>query len=175
MFWETMYLPNPMGAVMEMGRKGENHRSGEQVVIVLGTGISGQNADHLAKTINEELLNLGVAVSDDMQEVFDEVGKEAVKKLKETSPKNEKSPQKGRYAKGWTYERGRSTYNNQSKVKGVVRNKTDPQLTHILEYGHPLVRNGEVVGNVEPIEHIGPVAEWCADEIDKRLSKKLGG
>jgi len=62
MFWETMYLPNPMRAVMEMGRKGENHRSGEQVVIVLGEGISGQSADHLAKTINEELLNLGVAV-----------------------------------------------------------------------------------------------------------------
>lgn len=156
---------------MEMGRKGEHHRTGEQVVIVLGEGISG----NLAKTINEELLQLGVAVNDDMQEVFDEVGKEAAKKLKETSPKNEKSPQKGRYAKGWTYESGKSTRNNSSKVKGVVRNKTDPQLTHILEYGHPLVRNGEVIGNVAPIEHIKPVADWCADEIDKRLSKKLGG
>lgn len=158
-----------------MGRKGKNHRTNEEVVIVLGTGIGSGNYGSLAKTIQEELLNVGVACSDDMQEVFDEVGKEAAKKLKQTSPVNEKSPQKGRYAKGWTYEKGKTTYNNQSKVKGVVRNKTDPQLTHILEYGHPLVRNGEVVGNVDAIEHIRPVADWCADEIDKRLSKKLGG
>lgn len=158
-----------------MGRKGENHRTNEEVVIVLGVGVGSGNYGSLAKTIQEELLNVGVACSDDMQEVFDEVGKEAVKKLRQTSPVNERSPQKGRYAKGWTYEKGKTTYNNQSKVKGVVRNKTDPQLTHILEYGHPLVRNGEVIGNVEPIEHIRPVADWVAEEINKRLSKKLGG
>ena len=62
-----------------------------------------------------------------------------------------------------------------SKGSGVVRNKTDPQLTHLLEYGHPLVRNGKVVGNVEAKEHIRPVADWCADEIEKKLSKKIGG
>ena len=158
-----------------MGRKGNNHRTNEEVVIVLGEGVGSGNFGSLAKTIQEELLNVGVACSDDMQEVFDEVGKEAAKKLRQTSPVNERSPQKGRYAKGWTYEKGKTTYNNQSKVKGVVRNKTDPQLTHILEYGHPLVRNGKVIGNVEPIEHIRPVADWVAEEIDKRLSKKLGG
>lgn len=158
-----------------MGRKGENHRNGEEVVIVLGTGIGSGNYGSLAKTINEELLNLGVAVSDDMQEVFDEVGKEAVKKLKATSPINPKGKHSGRYAKGWVYEKGKSTYNNRNKVKGVIRNKTDGQLTHILEYGHPLVRNGKVVGNVQPKEHIKPVADWCADEIDIKLQKKIGG
>ena len=158
-----------------MARKDRHRRSGEEVVIVLGTGVSGQDFGHLAKTINEELMAVGVAVSDDMQEVFDEVGKEAVKLLKETSPVNPKGKHSGRYAKGWIYEKGKTTYNNQSKVKGVVRNKTDPQLTHILEYGHPLVRNGKVVGEVSGKEHILPVAEWCADEIDRKLSKKIGG
>lgn len=160
-----------------MGRVGENHRKGnEQVVIVLGEGVSGTGwLGGLAKTIQEELLEVGVQCSDDMQSVFDEVGKEAVQKLKKVSPVNEKSPNKGRYAKGWIYEKGKTTYNNQNKIKGVVRNKTDPQLTHLLEYGHPIVRNGVKVGEALPIEHISPVASWVYNEIGERLEKKLGG
>lgn len=149
-----------------MGKRQGN----EEVVIVLGQGMN--NIGSLAKTIQSELQNLGIEVDDDTQEVFDEVGKEAVKKLKATSPVNEKSPQKGRYAKGWTYEKGKRY---RGKAVGVVRNKKDPQLTHLLEYGHPIVRNGEVVGYAQPIEHIKPVADWCADEIENRLTKKLGG
>ena len=155
-------------------KRGTHHRSGnEEVVIVLGTGVSGTGyLGGLAKTIQEELLEVGVACNDDMQEVFDEVGKEAVKKLRETSPVNPRGKHSGRYAKGWVYEKGKKY---RGRATGVVRNKTDPQLTHILEYGHPLVRNGKVVGNVEEREHIRPVAEWCAEEIDKKLTKKLGG
>lgn len=158
---------------MTMARKGTHHRSGnEEVVITLG-GYNTGNYGSLAKTIQEELMNVGVEVNDDMQAVFDEVGKEAAKTLQKTSPKNPKGKHSGRYAKGWTYEKGKRA--NGQKCSGIVRNKTDPQLTHILEYGHPLVRNGEVVGNVEAIEHIRPVADWVAEETEKRLSKLLGG
>lgn len=149
-------------------------RSGsEEIVITIGSDTGTGNYESLAKTINEELQALGVEVNEEMQEVFDEVGKEAVKKLKATSPKNPKGSQSGRYARGWIYEKGKRAKNY--KGSGVVRNKTDPQLTHLLEYGHPLVRNGKVVGNVEAKEHIRPVADWCADEIEKKLSKKIGG
>lgn len=149
-----------------MGKRKGN----EEVVIVLGK--SSTDYGTLARTIQDELQNLGIEVDDETQAVFDEVGKEAVKKLKATSPVNEKSPQKGRYAKGWTYEKGKRY---RGKAVGVVRNKKDPQLTHLLEYGHPIVRNGEVVGYAEAKEHIKPVADWCADEIETKLSKKLGG
>ena len=149
-------------------------RSGsEEIVITIGSDTGTSNYGSLAKTINEELQALGVEVNEEMQEVFDEVDKEAVKKLKATSPKNPKGSQSGRYARGWIYEKGKRAKNY--KGSGVVRNKTDPQLTHLLEYGHPLVRNGKVVGNVEAKEHIRPVADWCADEIEKKLSKKIGG
>lgn len=148
-------------------------RSGnEEVVIVLDGSMDSGAYGSLAKTINEELQSIGIAVDDSMQEVFDEVGKEAAKKLRATSPVNEKGKKSGLYAKGWTYEKGKKY---RGKSVGVVRNKTAPQLTHLLEYGHPLVRNGKVVGNVDAIEHIRPVAEWCSDEIEKRLSKKIGG
>ena len=153
-------------------RNGTHHRDGnEEVQIVLGA-TSGPGFGGLAKTIQGALAEVGVAVDDDMQEVFDTVGKEAAKKLRETSPVNPRGKHSGRYAKGWTYERGKK-YNG--RIVSVVRNKTDPQLTHILEYGHPLVRNGKVVGNVDEITHIRPVAEWCAEEIENQLTKKLGG
>ena len=149
-----------------------SRKGNEEVTIVLDGSMSSGAYGSLAKTINQELQNLGIAVDDDMQEVFDEVGKEAVKRLKATSPVNPRGKKSGRYAKGWAYEKGKRY---RGKAVGVVRNKTDPQLTHILEYGHPLVRNGKVVGNVEAREHIRPVAEWCAEEIDRKLTKKLGG
>ena len=95
-------------------------KGNEEVVIVLGTGMSSGNYGSLAKTIQDELQNLGIEVDDETQEVFDEVGKEAVKKLKATSPVNEKSPQRGRYAKGWAYEKGKRY---RGKAVGVVRNK----------------------------------------------------
>lgn len=156
-----------------MARNGSHNRGGsEEVVIVLDGSMSSGAYGSLAKTINEELQSIGVAVDDDMQAIFDEVGKEAVKKLKKTSPVNPKGKHSGRYAKGWAYEKGKKY---RGKAVGVVRNKTDPQLTHILEYGHPLVRNGKVVGNVEAKEHIRPVAEWVAEEIEKKLTNKLGG
>ena len=156
-----------------MARNGIHSRSGnEEVTIVIDGSMSSGAYGSLAKTIQKELQNIGIAVDDGMQEVFDEVGKEAVKKLKKTSPVNPKGKQSGRYAKGWTYEKGKKY---RGKAVGVVRNKTDPQLTHILEYGHPLVRNGKVVGNVEAREHIRPVAEWVAEEIENKLTKKIGG
>jgi hypothetical protein len=157
-----------MKVVTEMG----NRKGKEEVTIVLDGSMSSGAYGSLAKTIQEELQNIGIAVDDDMQAVFDEVGKEAAKKLKKTSPVNPKGKQSGRYAKGWTYEKGKKY---RGKAVGVVRNKTDPQLTHILEYGHPLVRNGKVVGNVEAKEHIRPVADWVAEEIENKLTKKIGG
>jgi len=144
----------------------------EEVTIVLDGNMSSSAFGSLAKTINEELQSIGVAVDDEVQEVFDEVGKEAVKKLKATSPVNPKGKHSGRYAKGWTYEKGKKY---RGKSVGVVRNRTDPQLTHLLEYGHPLVRNGKVIGNVQAKEHIRPVAEWVAEEVEKRLTNSLGG
>lgn len=149
-----------------------HHRKGnEQVVIALGQRSDG-TIDAAVRTIQEQLAAFGVQIDDSIQGIFDEVGQEAVKKLKSTSPVNTRSPQKGRYAKGWKYERGK-------KVRGVtmsyIRNAKDPQLTHLLEYGHPIVRNGKVVGNADAKEHIAPVAAWVAEEANKRIQKSIGG
>lgn len=57
------------------------------------------------------------------------VAKDTVTMLREISPKNT-----GDYAKGWT----------NSSINGVqvIYNKTDYQLTHLLEFGHVKVDGG---------------------------------
>lgn len=157
-----------------MARHGYHKRDGtEEVVIALGSG--SVNFGSLAKTINESLQAVGIQMTDELQEVFDEVGKEAAKKLRETSPVNEHGKKAGYYRKGWIYEAGKKRAGSNYQAAGVVRNKNSPQLTHLLEYGHPIIRNGKTVGYSEPIEHINPVAKWASETLEERLQKKLGG
>ena len=122
-------------------------------------------ADSIAKTVDSFLQNFGKDVSQDLAEVLDEVGKEAVKQLKATSPK-----QSGNYAKEWRYKR---------QVKGAngyeakVYNAKRGNLTHLIEFGHPIVRGGKVVGNAKAEPHIEPVNHWVQSELPKRFAQKL--
>ena len=95
-------------------------------------------------------------------DVIDEVSKEAVKKLKQDSPKGAK----GKYAKGWTrkVETGRLT------VGATVYGKRGTyQLAHLLENGHAK-RGG---GRTAPIVHIKPVEEWAISEVEKKIREKV--
>ena len=97
-------------------------------------------------------------------EVIDEVSKEAVKKLKQGSPKGAK----GKYAKGWTrkVETGRLT------VGATVYGKHGTyQLAHLLEHGHAK-RGG---GRTESLVHIAPVEQWAIDEAYERIMHRLEG
>ncbi len=97
-------------------------------------------------------------------QVIDEVSKEAVKKLRQESPKGSK----GKYARGWTrkVETGRMT------VGATVYGKTGTyQLAHLLEHGHAK-RGG---GRTAAIVHIKPVEEWAVDEAYSRIMHRLEG
>lgn len=97
----------------------------------------------------------------------EKVAKEAVNKLKKTSPRNPKG--KGRhYADTWTIDqRSRKRY-----AHLIVHNK-QYQLTHLLENGHDLVRNGRVVGHVGAQKHIKPVEEWVKKEVEEEIRREL--
>ena len=145
-----------------------HHRNGkEELVIVLGQNHGGNQANALVREVNYALNALIGEVDDDTQEVFDEVGKEAAAQL-ET-----RSRDKGwkKYARGWEDERQKSI---QDKRLSLVRNTTQPQLTHLLEYGHPIFNQyGETNGQAKAIEHIAPVNDWVQSEITRRLQEKL--
>lgn len=126
------------------------------------------NPDKLAKTIQSYMEDFGRDVTEAIAEAMDEVGKEAVKRLKSTSPKKKRNG--GRYAKGWKYQRDKKS---RLLIEGRVYNATDGSLTHILEKGHPIVRNGVVVGRVKPQKHIEPVDQWAEQNFARIFAQKL--
>ena len=146
-----------------------HHRNGrEETVIVLGPGVSGQGKS-LVRTIDYALKELIGEVDDDMQEVFDEVGEEAARRLQEIS--STMFGGKGNYAKGWKYERQKTV---RGKKLSLVRNKNQPQLTHLLEYGHPIFSHGKKTkGYAKAHPHIETVNEWVQAELPRKLEQIL--
>lgn len=122
----------------------------------------------LTKEINKILTDYCKDVDTSVIEVEAEVASDAVKKLKQTSPKKKKGNKAGHYAKSWNIDKKSKT----NYAETIIYNK-DYQLTHLLENGHDIIRNGKVVGHADPQPHIKPVEEWVQDEMVKRLEKKL--
>ena len=101
----------------------------------------------VAKEIMKQLEYYVHDVREKVDEAKEETAKSMVAELKQTSP--EKRPS---YKKGWRIKKT-------SKAL-VVHNKTDYQLTHLLEYGHPLKDSGRSTDgkpHIRPAEqrHIG--------------------
>lgn len=125
--------------------------------------IVNSNKFNFAGTVNEVLQGNWYAegVIPAMQKAVDEVSKEAVKKLKATSPKNS-----GKYAKGWSVQKshGRLT------IEAVVYGKAPTyRLAHLLEKSHAMRNGRRSVAQV----HIEPVADWAQTEALNRMYEKL--
>ncbi len=93
------------------------------------------------------------------------VSRECVKKLRNTSPKKT-----GDYAKGWVSEKAVAHGNT---VDYIVRNKTDYQLTHLLEHGHVVVNKKGEYGRAPAHPHIKPVEEWANNELPQEIEREL--
>ena len=111
-------------------------------------------------------------VQEESQENVIRTAKEAVKQLRATSPKNPNGKYSGRYAKGWKLRTRRGS----GWINTVIYNKTDYQLTHLLEKGHRLVRrDGTVYGKVKPKVHIKPVEIAANKKLYNNEIKIVGG
>lgn len=81
----------------------------------------------------------------------------------------------GSYRKGWRI----ATEVKAVEVKTTVYNATDWQLTHLLEFGHQLVRGGRLgaggvaIGEVDAFPHLAKENEWAAEEFQKRLIEEV--
>ena len=103
--------------------------------------------DDLAAEIARELKEYTEEIDVEVQKATNKVTKELVDELKTTSPKLT-----GEYAEGWT----RKKFRNGT----VVHNRTNYQLTHLLEYGHAKEGGGRVPAKV----HIRPAEEKAVNK-----------
>lgn len=118
--------------------------------------------ENLQKTIKEYLENYVEDITEDVKEVTDEITQEAVTELKQKSPRR-KGSRKKPYYKGW-----RKQQEKQNKGRYVIKihNKTNYQLTHLLEFGHATKKGKET----DAIPHVRPIEKKYKEKYEKSIT-----
>ena len=123
----------------------------------------------MAETISVQMRKILDAYEDRVKNVYEmsvsRVSREAVQRLRNTSPKKS-----GSYARGWSLKKVKSRAN---VMDVIVHNRTDYQLTHLLENGHVIRNKKGEYGRTRPIKHIAPVAEWAENELPNEIERGL--
>lgn len=121
--------------------------------------------DELQKAVMDYLENYKEAIDEDVIETVDEITKKARDELKQISPRG-KGTRSNPYYKGWAIKLSKKRSGVYHKV---IWNKTNYQLTHLLEFGH-VTRNG---GRTKAIPHIRPIEQKYNVEFVDKLEKKI--
>lgn len=113
---------------------------------------------NIAREIENELRRYTNVLEEDVQKAVQESSKELVQDLKIHSPKRT-----GSYAKGWRIKK-------KGKMRNIVHNKTDYQLTHLLENSH--VKRGG--GRTTAYVHIKPAEERAIANFLEKIERAIG-
>ena len=120
--------------------------------------------DQLANVLNKALAKYGDEVLEDVEAVTKSVARDAVRELKSTAPSG------GSYARGWSHKAQKgSTY----KLSETVYNRTDPQLTHLLEKPHDTGGGGHYPKKVDYTGNIAKVEEEYTKKYIEEVLEKL--
>jgi len=116
------------------------------------------NLGNLSSEINEALRAYNSEVRDELEIAQKKVSKDLVKRLKIGSP-----DLTGDYRKGWRMKKTDKGF--------IIHNKTDYQLTHLLEKGHAKVNGGRVPAKV----HIRPEEEKAIRDYLELVEQAIRG
>ena len=105
-------------------------------------------------TIQKDLAAYSDEVAEGIRKEVKAVAKETVAALKATSPKDT-----GEYARGWS---SRVEFESREDIRVRIYNRTEPQLTHLLEYGHAKTNGGRVEGR----PHIRPAEQQAEKKLE---------
>ena len=119
----------------------------------------------LASAVNEVLEEYGKEIETTVAKIIPDVARDTARQLNTTSPSLT-----GEYASGWTETKTESSL---GKVTVNVYNEKKPTLTHLLEYGHALVRGGRTVGNVRARKHIQSRSDYAEEQLMKKVEGEL--
>lgn len=126
------------------------------------------NWKDITAVVNGVLETYSNNIQDGIVDIVEELSKEGKNELRKTSPRRT-----GDYYRGWRIK----TNKGSTFVHCTIYNATDYQLTHLLEKGHRIVRNGKQVGHAKAIPHIGKVQDEINEDFLKRTKEiiKRGG
>ena len=119
----------------------------------------------LASAVNDVLEEYGKEIETTVAKIIPDVAEDTARQLNTTSPSLT-----GEYASGWTETK---TTSSLGKVTVNVYNEKKPTLTHLLEYGHALVRGGRTVGNVRARKHIQSRSDYAEEQLMKKVEGEL--
>lgn len=129
-------------------------------------------AQGLSAKIQDMLDDYKDEIETTTDQILQDAAKDCAKELKTTSPKGT-GPHGGRYAKSWAV-------NKENNLKGIckigdytVHNKTDYQLTHLLEYGHVGKNQYGTWGRVEAKPHIAKAEKTAVDRCINKVESEL--
>lgn len=120
--------------------------------------------DQLTAEIAKELSQYSQDVVEKVNISSERVGKAAVKRLKETSPKR---PGSGKYAKSWAIKTDKVTGQPDNRIIHVKA--PHYRLTHLLEHGHAKAGGGRVEGK----PHIRPAEEMVIKEFMAEVEEAI--
>ena len=122
---------------------------------------------NIQKAVMDYLKNYTEDIEEDVKSTTNSVTKEAKQELILKSPKSDVA-RNTKYYKGWAIKNGGKTRKGKYYSR-VIWNKTNYQLTHLLEFGHA-TRNG---GRTNPKPHIQPVEEKYGEKFADLLERKI--
>jgi len=122
--------------------------------------------DGLADAVQAELEAYSQDVTDGIKEDCRQVAKECRDEIKQNSPELT-----GDYKKGW---RVKTNFESREDIRLTVHNKTDYQLTHLLEKGHAGV-GGTAKGSAPAYPHIAPAEQHAAEKLVKKAKTRVKG
>lgn len=120
--------------------------------------------ENLQNEVMKYLTNYVEDIEEGVKETTDSISKEAVKEIKQKSPRRQ-GTRKNPYYKGWTKKKESKGRRYTTKIY----NKTNYQLTHLLENGHA-TRNG---GRTKAQPHIKPVEEKYNKLYEQEIKKVI--
>ena len=127
------------------------------------------NIDQLAAEIAKGLSEYSQDVVEKVNVSSEAVGKAAVKRLKQTSPKR---PGSGKYAKSWAMKTEPEVGQPHKRIVHVKA--PHYRLTHLLEYGHAVANAGPGKKNrVDGIPHIRPAEEMVIKDFMQEVEEAI--
>ena len=124
--------------------------------------MSSIDINRLAAQIANELATYSQDVVEKVNVSSEKVGRAAVKRLKQTSPKRT-----GAYAKSWAMKTEKALGQPHKRIVHVKA--PHYRLTHLLEHGHAKVGGGRAEGR----PHIGPAEEEVIREFAREVEEAI--